>query len=134
MTHEKSWQPYFLKLCSHGYRTALATGSGFPDTLLIDGEKHFFVELKNLEIGASGDRYIHTVYKPSQPPWHMEYLYKGGKSLYTLFKLNQGYGVVKECKDYVRALASKKLKYSDLPNFQYREYRVLKDLIKHEFS
>ena len=134
MTNEKQFQSYFLRLCPHAYRTALLNGSGFPDCLLLRGVEHFLIELKLLPIGPSGDKHVHCVYKPTQAPWHMNYLTKGGKSLYTVFQLNKGYGVVKETKEYVALLAAKKLKYSMLPEYGYKEYDKLTTLIKEEFE
>lgn len=133
MSKEKSFQNYFMKIVPHGYRTALSTGGGFPDTLLIKGESHFLVELKVLTLGKRGDRMLRGLYTPLQPPWHMNYLYKGGKSVYTLFKMDGKYSIVHETQEYLVALLNG-LKYSGLKDFRYREYATLKELIREEFN
>jgi hypothetical protein len=139
MTPEKKFQNYFMKLVN-GYRTALVTGGGFPDTLLILEEKHFLVELKVLKIGPSGDKMLRGCYTEAQMPWHLDYLQnKKGKSLYTVFKIIEvsqdsiKYGVVLEDEEYCMAVLNS-LKYKGLRDFMYKEYKTLKELIEVEFE
>lgn len=133
MSDEKAFQSYFMKSVPHGYRTALTSGGGFPDVLLIKGEKHFLVELKVLTLGKRGDKMLRGLYTPLQLPWHMNYLYKGGKSLYTVFKMDGKYSLVWENEEYVSAVLGG-LKYSGLKDFDYKEYSTLKELIRSEFD
>ena len=133
MTLEKSFQSYFMKLVN-GYRTALSTGGGFPDTLLIKEDKYFLVELKCLKIGPSGDKMLRGCYTKFQMPWHLDYLVeKEGKSLYTIFKLEGKYGIVHETQEYCWAVLGG-LKYKDLKELDYKEYGNLTELIKREFK
>ena len=123
---------YFLKQVPHGYRTSLINGSGFPDALLIDGAEHYLVELKLLEIGPSEDKKLKGLFKPTQPPWYAEYLAKGGTRLYVVFKLEKSYGALKVDKRFVENIDS--VRYSDLSQYHYTEYKVLKELIENEFT
>ena len=133
MASETSFKAYFMKIVEHGYRTALVTGSGFPDCLLIHEDRHSFVELKVLEVGPSSDKKLKGLFKKTQPPWYMNYLAKGGTRLFILFKLNRGYyGILHVNKEFVRDLDS--LHYSDLPGYYYAEYASLKNLIKEYFT
>ena len=139
MTAESRFQSYFLKLVPHGYRTALITGSGFPDCLVVQGDTTNFVEVKILDIGPSGDRAIRTVFKKSQPPWYAEYLHKGGDQLFVLFKLPKGYGLLHVNKAFIDDLPT--LKYSQLKEgslsgkYRYSQiYKTLKELIDDQFS
>lgn len=133
MTKEKSFEAYFAKQCP-SYRMALINGGGFPDRLIINERGHFLVELKVLKIGPSGDKMLRGCYQPTQMPWHLDYLVnKKGKSLYTLFKLDGKYGIVNESEEYCLAVLNG-LKYSGLKDFDYKEYKVLKELIKVEFG
>ncbi len=132
MTSESAFQSYFLKLVPHGYRTALISGSGFPDVLVVQGSITNYVEVKILDIGPSGDRAIRTVFKKTQGPWYAEYLHKGGNKLYVLFKLNKGYGLLHVDKKFVDDLPT--LRYIELPEYRYQEYKVLKELIDDNFS
>jgi hypothetical protein len=115
MTSEKSFQAYFMKSVPHGYRTALISGSGFPDCLLIHGDRHSLVELKILPIGPSGDKKLKGLFKPTQPPWYIDYLHSGGKRLYVVFKLESTYGILHVDKSFV--LNIDKVKYSDLKDY-----------------
>jgi hypothetical protein len=131
---EKKFQDYFMRTINHGYRTALANGTGFPDCLLIDGAEHYFVELKMLDIGPSGDKMLRGSYTKLQPPWHTEYLAKGGERLYSVFKLKNSYGIVHETMSYIKAVVAG-LKYLDMKeNYFYYEYRTLKELVDVHFS
>ena len=132
MTVEKRFQNYFMRLVN-GYRTALSTGGGFPDSFLVDGERHFLVELKVLKIGPSGDKMLRGCYTKYQMPWHLDYLVgKKGKGLYTVFKLDGKYGIIHESEEYCLAVLDG-LKYLGLKDFDYREYDKLTDLITKEF-
>jgi len=132
MANEKTFQTYFMKLLPHGYRTSLVNGSGFPDCLAIRREEHFMVELKMLNIGPSGNKMLRGLYKPSQLPWHLDYLYKGGTRLYTIFKLDGKYGIIHENMGYIKDVVAG-LKYLDMWNipspYTYREYKSLKELV-----
>ena len=131
---EKTFQNYFMKILPHGYRTSLVNGGGFPDALLIRREEHFLVELKLLNIGPSGNKLLRGLYKPSQLPWHLEYLNKGGLRIYTMFKLEGKYGIIHEDMQYVKDVVAG-LKYLDMKNCQlYSEYKSLKELISVYFS
>ena len=135
MANEKSFQTYFMKILPHGYRTSLVNGSGFPDCLLIRGAEHFVVELKMLKIGPSGNKMLRGLYKPSQLPWHLDYLHKGGTRIYTIFKLDDKYGIVHEGMQYVKGTVEG-LRYLDLvksSKYDYREYRYLKELVDDYF-
>ena len=132
MASETSFKAYFMKIVEHGYRTALVTGSGFPDCLLINRDQHSFVELKKLEVGPSGDKKLKGLFKKTQPPWYMNYLVRGGTRLFILFKLNSGYSILHVNMDFVRNLDT--VKYSDLPGYYYAEYASLKNLIKEYFT
>ena len=133
MTSEKNFQAYFMTQVCHGYRTALISGGGFPDCLLIRGTDHSFVELKLLPIGPSGDRKLRSVFKKTQPPWYAEYLAKGGCRLFILFRLEKGYGLLRVTKEFVRAIEV--VRYSELKErYEYAEYTNLKDLIRDRFS
>jgi len=124
---EKSFQSYFMRTIRHGYRISLTTGGGFPDVLLIHGSLHSLVELKVLELGKQGDKKLSGLFKPTQPPWYMDYLSKGGQRLYVVLKLESGYGVIMVTMDFVRQLDL--LYYSDLPKFLYTEHKTLKELV-----
>ena len=117
-----------MRKVPHGYRTGL--GGGFPDLILIDGIKHFFIELKVLKIGPSGDIMLRGQYQPTQMPWHLKYFLSGGKSLYTVFKLENKYGVIHETPEYVRAVLNG-LKYKEMLDgpWRYKEFKVLGNLI-----
>ena len=128
MASEKSFQAYFMKVVEHGYRTSVLGSAGFPDCLLIHGDRHSLVELKLLEVGPSGNKKLKGLFKPSQPPWYMNYIAKGGTRLFVVFKLNKGYSLLHVNIRFVRNLDE--LNYSDLPCFWYTEYQNLKDLIK----
>lgn len=132
MTSEKQFQSYFMKNIPHGYRTALTSGGGFPDVLAVQGERHSLIELKRLEIGPSGDKKVSTVFEPTQKPWYAEYLHKGGKRLFVVFKLNDGYGVLHVDKDVIRDFDH--IQYRDLWKYRYAEYKVLGELIREYFS
>jgi len=128
MANEKMFQKYFLRKAGHGYRISLTTGGGFPDVLLIHGDRHSLVELKMIEIGPSGDKKIGGIFKATQPPWYMNYLANGGTRLFVVFHLNSTYGVVHVDRDFVMAIDS--MRYSDLPKFKYKEFDKLTDLIE----
>ena len=123
MTTEKNFQAYFMTQVPHGYRTSLISGGGFPDSLLIHGNQHSFVELKVLYVGKSGDKKLKSSFKPTQPPWYAEYLTKGGKRLFVLFRLNEGYGLLHVDMGFVRAIPE--VTYKGLGAFQYTEYETL---------
>jgi hypothetical protein len=131
MSNEKAFQSYFMKVVDHGYRTALLTGGGFPDVLLIHGDRHSLVELKVLEIGPSGNRKIKGLFKPTQPPWYLDYLYKGGTRLFVVTKVTQDgnsrYGLLPVTKSFCLSLGA--LKYSHLKDYGYKEYKTLKELV-----
>lgn len=132
MTSEANFQSYFLSQVRHGYRTALITGGGFPDCLLIHGGLHSFVELKLLPIGPSGDRKLRSLFKKTQPPWYAEYLAKGGECLYVLFRLEKGYGLLHVTMEFVRAIEV--VRYRELSErYKYTEYDTLKELISDHF-
>lgn len=133
VTSEKSFQSYFMKCLPHGYRTALTNGGGFPDCLLIHGDFHFLVELKTLKLGKRGDKVLRGLYTPTQMPWHLNYFLKGGKSLYTLFKLEDCYGLIREDEAYCRAVLDG-LKYSGLKDFDYKEFKVLRHVIEELYG
>lgn len=133
MTSEKNFQAYFVGQVPHCYRTALTTGGGFPDCLVVQGEKHSLVELKILEIGPSGNKKLKGLFKKAQPPWYWQYLSNGGKRLFVVFRLNDGYGVLRVDHVFLRALDT--LTYKDMQeNCWYFEYSNLKDLIHEHFS
>jgi hypothetical protein len=132
MTSEKSFQSYFLRNVPHAYRTALATGGGFPDVLVIQGERHSLVELKILEIGPSGDKKLGGLFKKTQPPWYWQYLSDGGERLFVLFRLAERHGLLHVDIPFLRALDT--IKYTDLGMHRYTEYDNLKDLIHANFS
>ena len=124
---------YFMKQVRHGYRTALISGGGFPDCLLINGTDHSFIELKILPIGPSGDRKLRSLFKKTQPPWYAEYLAKGGCRLYVLFRLEKGYGILRVTKEFVRDIEV--VRYRGLSErYEYAEYDTLKELISDRFS
>lgn len=129
MSKEKSFEAYFAKLCD-SYRMALIASNGFPDRLVVKGDKYFLIELKRLELGKRGDKMLRGLYKPTQIPWHLDYLVnKGGNSLYTLFKLKHSYGIVHESPEYCRAVLDG-LKYKEMKyRFSYEEYKTLKELV-----
>lgn len=128
MTSESKFQAYFLSLVPHGYRTALVTGSGFPDCLVVNRSITNYVELKILEIGRSGDKSIRTVFKPTQAPWYADYLSKGGDRLFIVFRLNKGYGLLHVDKTFVDELST--LKYSEMKRYRnYMERKTLKEII-----
>ena len=132
---EKSFQSYFMKTVDHGYRTSLVNGGGFPDILVISGEKHFLVELKMLHIGVTGNRKLKSLFKPSQIPWYFKYLKKGGSNICVAFKLDKKYGLLKVCEDFCRNYDT--IKYLDIKNnweYNYSEYDTLKELINVNFS
>lgn len=132
MSNERSFQQYFMQQVPHGYRTALVSGGGFPDALLIHGEKHSLVEVKVLEIGTSGDKKLKGLFKKTQPPWFMEYLSKGGERLFIVFKIvDMGYGILRVSRNFVMKLDE--LHYSDLFSYDYKEYRTLTELISESF-
>lgn len=128
MTPEQSFQAYFLRTVPHGYRTSLVAGGGFPDVLLIHGELHSLVELK---IMKGKNRLIKNLFKPTQPPWYVNYLSKGGKRLFVLFKKGSKYALLRIDNALMKEFFT--LKYSDLPRFIYREYSTLIGLIHEEF-
>lgn len=133
MASEKSFQAYFMKQVPHGYRISLIAGGGFPDVLLVHGDRHSLVELKLLEVGPSGDKKLLGLFKQSQPPWYINYLAKGGTRLFIVFKLKRGYGVLHVNKEFIRDLD--KLRYSDLwdQKYNYQGYLILSQLIKEYF-
>ena len=129
---EKNFMNYFMKTVEHGYRTSLIAGGGFPDCLLIHGERHSLVELKLLEIGPSGDRKLKGLFKQSQPPWYMNYLAKGGYRLFVVFKTipwgkPNCYGLLHVSREFVRDIDT--VKYSDLERYYYKESPRLTDLL-----
>ena len=131
---EKTLQNYFMKLLPHGYRTSLVNGGGFPDVLIIREEKHALIELKVLKLGPTGNKMIRGLYKKSQMPWHMQYFNRKGLELYTVFKLSNSYGVIKESKEYVRAVV-KGLTYKQMKEeYDYKEYKTLKEVVDVYFS
>ena len=137
MTTEASFQSYFLKAVPHGYRTALTTGGGFPDVLLIHGDRHSLVELKILNIGPSGNKKIAPLFKRTQPPWYWNYLSKGGTRLFVLIRLggtHDGYGLIHIGEDFLRALDT--ITYRDLRSgfFKYEESAHLRRLLDGHFS
>lgn len=129
---EKSFQAYFMKSVPHGYRISLTTGGGFPDVLLIHGERHSLVELKVLELGKRGDRKLKGLFKPTQRPWYAGYLAKGGTRLFVVFRLEKSYGCLYVDRDFLSVFDT--VKYSDLSSHIYFEYSTLKELIHAEFS
>ena len=100
--------------------------------LLIEGNEHYLVELKLLQIGLSGNKKLKGLFKPTQPPWYLNYLAKGGRRLYVVFKLNKGYGVLLVTREFVSNID--KVKYSDMVSPLYQEYPTLKELIREAFS
>jgi hypothetical protein len=137
MPSEKSFQSYFMKTVEHGYRTSVVGSAGFPDVLLIHGAWHSLVELKYMQIGPSGDKKLKGLFKPSQPPWYMNYLVKGGERLYVAFKIDfsdgvHSYGLLRVCMDFIRELND--LWHSELFNYNYTEYATLTELIKEHFT
>jgi hypothetical protein len=129
---EKGFQSYFMKTIPHGYRTALISGGGFPDALLIHGSLHSLVELKLLELGKKGDKKLKGLFKPTQPPWYANYLSKGGSRLFVVFQVGKRYGILHVGMAFVRELDD--LYYSDLKRFHYTEHDTLKGLIDDYFS
>lgn len=129
---EKSLQQYFMKTIPHGYRTSLTTGGGFPDVLLIHGDRHSLVELKVIELGKRGDKKLKGLFKPTQPPWYANYLVKGGTRLFVVFQIGKRYGILHVGMLFVRELDD--LMYSDLKRFHYTEHNILKELIDVHFS
>lgn len=111
---------------AHGYRTGI--GAGFPDCVLIRGDRHSLVELKLLEVGPTGDKKLSGLFKAAQPPWYMGYLSKGGTRLFVVFKLNKGYGLLHVSEEFVRHLGT--ARYSQLPQFDYREFKTLKNVLE----
>lgn len=136
MTSEKSFQSYLLKQVPHGYRTALTTGGGFPDCLLIHGDRHSLVELKVLEIGPSGNKKLSGLFKKTQPPWYWQYLAKGGTRLFVVFRIggtHDAYGILQVSYDFLRGLDT--MTYLNMKNCPtYREYENLKELISDYFE
>lgn len=133
LTSEKSFEHYFAKICK-SYRMALVNNGGFPDRLILRGDKHFLVELKVLTLGKSGDKMLRGCYQPTQMPWHLDYLIDGGTSLYTLFKLEKKYCIIHETKEYCLAVLNG-LKYKEMKErFTCEEYENLTELIRAEFK
>ena len=132
---EKSFQNYLMKLLPHGYRTSLVNGGGFPDILAIKRNKHFFIELKVMKLGVTGNKKLKSLFKPSQNPWYFQYLKKGGDSLYVMFQLENTYGLLKVNETFCRNINT--VKYLDLidgPDYDYTEYSKLKELVDVNFS
>lgn len=128
---EKNFQTYFMKVADHCRRSSTAPGE--PDTQVIRGLRTYRVELKILQVGSSGDKKIKPVFKPTQSPWYIDFICKGGLGLYVLFRLNKGYGILKVDKRF--CLNINNLYYSDLIKSElYREYDNLKELISETFK
>ena len=124
-----------MKIMPHAYRTSLVNGGGFPDILAIRNREHFFIELKMLLLGVTGNKKLKGLFKPSQVPWYFQYLKKGGESLYVMFKLHKTYGLLKVNEDFCRDIGI--LNYLDMKDgykYQYKEYSTLKELIDANFS
>jgi len=132
MSTEKAFQTYFMKTVPHVYRTSLVSGGGFPDCLIIHENKYSMVELKVLHLGKNGDKKLKSLFKPTQPPWYMNYLSKGGERLFIVFKADTVYGLIHVNKDFVREIDT--IHYSDLWRFNYKEFKTLKGLIDEHFS
>lgn len=136
VTSEKNFQSYFFRTVPHGYRTALTTGGGFPDGILIHGDRHSMVELKIIEIGPSGNKKIKGLFKKTQPPWYWQYLAKGGTRLYVVFRiggLKDAYGVLRVTNDFLRSIDT--IDYKGLCQMpEYTEHDNLTDLLKEHFS
>lgn len=130
-SREKAFQAYFMKKIPHGYRTSLTSGGGFPDVLLIDEDKYSLAELKILDLTKAGDKKLSALFRDSQYPWYWNYLAKGGTRLFIVFKLENGYGVLKVTKEFLMEFDV--VKYSDLSQFGYKEYDRLGDLIDENF-
>ena len=132
MASEKSFQQYFMKTIPHGYRISLIQGGGFPDCLLIHGDRHSLVELKLLEIGPSGDKKLKGLFKQSQPPWYLNYLAKGGTRLFVVFKIVFSdtvcsYGVLHVQTRFIRDLDD--IRYRELFDHDYVERATVKEVI-----
>lgn len=126
---ETSYQAYFLKAAQHAYRTALVTGSGFPDVIVLHGEDRYsLVELKLLSIGPSGNRKLKSLFKKSQPPWYAEYLARGADRLFVVFRLKDVHGLLHVDMDFVRNIEN--IRYGDLPRYRYREYPTVSELLE----
>lgn len=133
MSSERAFQQYFMTQVPHGYRTALVSGGGFPDVLMIHGERHSLVELKVIELGKHGDKKLKGLFKPTQPPWFLQYLANGGERLFVVFKIEgNGYGILHVSREFITALDT--VRYSDLFSYDYKEYRTLTELVKENFA
>jgi len=129
-TSEKVFQSHFLKHCDHAYRTSLTSGSGFPDSIVINkkGEVNF-VELKILELGKRGDKKLGATFQLTQPAWYLRFLVAGGKRLFVAWQIEKRYGLLRITKDFVMNVDV--LKYSDLLKMEeYKEYPNVRELIK----
>lgn len=130
---EKSFQSYFMRQVHHGYRTALISGGGFPDVLLIHGDRHSLVELKLLKLGKSGDKKLSSLFQKTQAPWYAEYLHKGGQRLFVVFRLEKSYGILRVTPEFVRAMGV--VRYRELKDrYDYKEFDTLKELISESFG
>jgi hypothetical protein len=133
MTSEANFMSYFLKQVPHGYRTEVIGNPGFPDCLLISGTEHYFVELKILKIGPSGDRKLRSVFKKTQRPWYHQYLAKGGCRLFVVFHLGDRYGILRITQAFLDAFDV--VRYRELKDrYIYKEYGILKELILDNFG
>ena len=128
---EKSFQSYFMKLAKHAYRTSLTTGSGFPDVIVVhENDTVSFVELKMLLVGPSGDKRLKSLFKPSQPPWYRNFIFKGGRKVFVAFKLNNGYGLLRVTVEFIANIDT--IKYSQMKKMgTYSEYTTLKELLEN---
>lgn len=134
---EQAFQNYFLSIVEHGYRIAQINGGGFPDILLIHNSLHSFVELKELTLGPSGDKKLKGLFKKSQPPWYANYISKYGERLFVVFKIvtsegQKKYGVLRVYWKFVTEIPN--VRYSDLKDYDYREFDTLKELTNYEFG
>lgn len=130
MSSEKQFQDHFMKNCNHAYRTALTSGSGFPDCVVIGRDGYArFVELKILVLGKRGDKKLGNTFQLTQPAWFVKFLANKGKNLFVAFQIDKTYGLLRVTKDF--AMSVDALYYSDMKKMdEYTEYPHVKDMIK----
>lgn len=123
---EKEFQRYFMKKAGHVHRAS--TEAGEPDTQIVDGLKTYRIELKIMKVGVSGNMKIKPLFKPSQIPWYLDFISKGGKGLYVAFRLNKGYGLLEVTKDFCTHLND--IYYKHLKeHYSYTEFKTLDELL-----
>ena len=136
--NERSFQNYFMTLARplNFYRTALATGSGYPDITGFHGDSHSLVELKDIELGPTGNKLMKQMFQKTQPRWYMEYLSKGGKRLFIAFRIRDNqdrkyYGLWHPSIFEIKELAANNLTFKDVcASEYYRQYLVCVDMIE----